>query len=363
MSNITPYTDAIKNARYGEEVRGSIVSALEKVNDDNESYIEIKGEIEDIYDDLTYRKVITLSAASWANKTQTVTCTGVLADQDKQLIEIVPNQASIEEYVASKIYCSAQGADSLTFKVGEGDAPQVDLTVYVFIRMVYGGTIDTALSPTSTNAVQNKVVYAAIYGQGQSISGLTSDVEALDGRLDTAESDITTLGGKVEDDEGNIETLLPVLNNNIPLDSTYNTEAVILDDAYVYNNGTINWAKLWTAPSDGYLMLSVADGSKQRMVARVYPKDFTSDIAVGYPNHLMPTIEAGYYNKPENYTYSTCASIFIRKGMKVGIFLESDPNFAGVTPTLSWNYWMNPDFTEMGHPMFFPIAKDMLEEE
>lgn len=45
MANIKPYTDQIKNAVYGEEVRDSIVSALEKVNDDNESYQDIKDEI------------------------------------------------------------------------------------------------------------------------------------------------------------------------------------------------------------------------------------------------------------------------------------------------------------------------------
>lgn len=45
MANIKPYTDQIKNAVYGEEVRDSIVSALEKVNDDNESYQAIKDEI------------------------------------------------------------------------------------------------------------------------------------------------------------------------------------------------------------------------------------------------------------------------------------------------------------------------------
>lgn len=45
MADIKPYTDQIKNAVYGEEVRDSIVSALEKVNDDNESYQNIKDEI------------------------------------------------------------------------------------------------------------------------------------------------------------------------------------------------------------------------------------------------------------------------------------------------------------------------------
>lgn len=45
MANIKPYTDQIKNAVYGEEVRDSIVNAIEKVNDDNESYQNIKDQI------------------------------------------------------------------------------------------------------------------------------------------------------------------------------------------------------------------------------------------------------------------------------------------------------------------------------
>ena len=45
MADIKQYTDRIKNAVYGEEVRDSIVSALEKVNDDNNSYQDIKDQI------------------------------------------------------------------------------------------------------------------------------------------------------------------------------------------------------------------------------------------------------------------------------------------------------------------------------
>ena len=45
MADIKPYTDQIKNAVYGEEVRDSIVNAIEKVNDDNESYQDIKDQI------------------------------------------------------------------------------------------------------------------------------------------------------------------------------------------------------------------------------------------------------------------------------------------------------------------------------
>lgn len=45
MANIQPYIDQIQNAVYGEEVRSSIINALEKVNDDNNSYADLKKEV------------------------------------------------------------------------------------------------------------------------------------------------------------------------------------------------------------------------------------------------------------------------------------------------------------------------------
>ena len=52
MANIKPYTDEIANAVYGEEVRGSIINALNKVNDDNNSYQDIKNQIVASKDDV-----------------------------------------------------------------------------------------------------------------------------------------------------------------------------------------------------------------------------------------------------------------------------------------------------------------------
>ena len=45
MANIKQYTDQIANAVYGEEVRSSIINALVKVNDDNESYAQLKADV------------------------------------------------------------------------------------------------------------------------------------------------------------------------------------------------------------------------------------------------------------------------------------------------------------------------------
>lgn len=52
MAAIKQYTDQIAQAVYGEEVRSSIINALNKVNDDNNSYQDIKNEIVQAKDDV-----------------------------------------------------------------------------------------------------------------------------------------------------------------------------------------------------------------------------------------------------------------------------------------------------------------------
>ncbi|MDO5361983.1 MAG: hypothetical protein Q4F03_04955, partial [Eubacteriales bacterium] len=45
MADITQFLDEIRKALYGEEVRSSIINALKKVNDDNNSYQALKSEV------------------------------------------------------------------------------------------------------------------------------------------------------------------------------------------------------------------------------------------------------------------------------------------------------------------------------
>jgi hypothetical protein len=45
MANIQSYLDQIANAVYGEEIRSSIINSLQKVNDDNDSYADLKKEV------------------------------------------------------------------------------------------------------------------------------------------------------------------------------------------------------------------------------------------------------------------------------------------------------------------------------
>lgn len=62
---------------------------------------------------------VTLSASAWSSNQQTISVSGVLADETKQLIQIVPAIASQTAYFDAGIRCVNQGADSLTFECQE----------------------------------------------------------------------------------------------------------------------------------------------------------------------------------------------------------------------------------------------------
>lgn len=79
---------------------------------------------------------VTLSASGWnsSSKTQTVTVSGVLADETKQLITPTPALASQTAYYEAVVLCTGQAANQLTFTAKK--IPTADLTVYVTIQEV-----------------------------------------------------------------------------------------------------------------------------------------------------------------------------------------------------------------------------------
>ena len=79
---------------------------------------------------------VTLSASGWnsSSKIQTVTVSGVLADETKQLITPTPAASSQAAYYNAGIRCTGQAANNLTFTAKT--IPTADLTVYVTIQEV-----------------------------------------------------------------------------------------------------------------------------------------------------------------------------------------------------------------------------------
>ncbi len=77
---------------------------------------------------------VTLTAGGWQNNAQTVTVSGILADETKQLIQPVPSAGSREAYLEANVMATAQAANSLTFTCDT--VPSGNLTVYIIITEV-----------------------------------------------------------------------------------------------------------------------------------------------------------------------------------------------------------------------------------
>lgn len=84
----------------------------------------------------TIAHLVTLTASGWdaTTKRQTVACSGVLADETKQLILPAPSMASAAAYRNAWCRCVAQAANSLTFQCDV--VPTTDITVYIGISPV-----------------------------------------------------------------------------------------------------------------------------------------------------------------------------------------------------------------------------------
>lgn len=377
MADISEYTEAIAEARYGEEVRGSIINALEAVNDDNNKYIGIKDEIEDIYSQLTNCPEITLLASGWVDGEQTVTVEGILADESKQIIEIIPAKASIANYLEAKIYCSAQGEDELTFTIGGEAIPSSDLNVYVATRLIFDGNVDSALDNTSTNPVQNKVIADKITEIEAWEAEKSPKISNLENAMIQANGKINTLEGKEAEDRTNIGNLEHNNYNNIPVDSSMNTQYEVITK-YVHNNSAAeDWTKLYTAETDGYLCLSTLSGEFIRLTARIFPADFVSPgsgMNMGTSHTAMPSISIGRWNYGIDTEGSgiwrvgdlvfhepSTACIFVRKGMKIGLFRDYDTE--NYDPETSLNGETNPFVYSISEAIFYPLVENMTEVE
>lgn len=109
MADISTYLEWIQNAQYGEEVRSAIINAITKINEDNESYEDVKKKIletEAIYDE--YVKLSERYAVGREDVPESLTDNAkYYAGKSKDYTESVLGKAviakkEIDEYVKSK---------------------------------------------------------------------------------------------------------------------------------------------------------------------------------------------------------------------------------------------------------------------
>ena len=100
-------------------------------NPSEPDYAANKAYVDSMQPDAT---LVTLTSSGWSNNTQTVTVSGVVADESKQLITVMPAIVSQVDYMTAGIYASGQAANSLTFTCST--APTTNLSVYVVVQAV-----------------------------------------------------------------------------------------------------------------------------------------------------------------------------------------------------------------------------------
>ncbi len=151
MANIDPYIEQIQNAVYGEEVRSSIVNALEKVNDDNESYQDLKNEI--------------------------------IAAKD----EVDEEVASFEDLVTE----AETAKSNLEDAIADAASTQSDLESVV-------STANTATSNLSSKNSQASSLLSALIANISSVETAIENAETAQSNLETAQSNAETAQSNLE---------------------------------------------------------------------------------------------------------------------------------------------------------------------
>lgn len=90
--------------------------------------------VKELYQQAFVGKQATLYVSEWDDETQTQTVEveGVIANQDLQIVHVIPKSGSIEPYMFSQTLCIEQGDGTLTFKYQT--KPEEDLYLYVFTQ-------------------------------------------------------------------------------------------------------------------------------------------------------------------------------------------------------------------------------------
>lgn len=107
---------------------------------------------------------VTIATSAWSGTTATVSTAGVTATND---VIVAPAPASISAWAAAGIYCSAQGAGTLTFTCATAPSEAVTANVMVFEG---GSTLYTITNAASNNATVDKL--AASEGETVTVTNL-----------------------------------------------------------------------------------------------------------------------------------------------------------------------------------------------
>ena len=275
MANIDEYIRQIEQAEYGEEVRSSIVNALKKVNDDNNSYGDIKKEIlsaKDAIDDQVVafdNKVTTAQsiiknltdATSTANQAKTNLDASVkTANTAKSNLENATNAAETaktgveqETLNANKAITNANNAKSNLEKViTSAGTAQGTLQDVINAANQMKGQLDTS----NSTAVTAKENLDAAIDEASTAKTQLSEVITNAGKIKTALSEVITQANAAKTNlDNSVKTANQVLQS---LDSENTAAASNIEELRSEN---FNSQEILSGVADlrAYLGLSDAD--------------------------------------------------------------------------------------------------------
>ena len=159
MANIAPYIEQIQNAVYGEEVRSSIINAITKVNDDNDSYQDLKDDIIDAKDDVEaavaeYEQAITDGNTAKTNL-ETATTAANTAKTNLETATTAANTAKTNAETAksnldSSISNSTTAKSNLDSSISTAGTTNTTLTGTISSAGTAKTNLETAISDAGT---------------------------------------------------------------------------------------------------------------------------------------------------------------------------------------------------------------------
>ena len=206
MANIDPYIKQIQDAVYGEEVRGSIINALRKVNDDNESYQQLKQDVIAAKDDVD-RQVSDFDAKVAAAQTTITNLTNATSAANTAKTNL-QNATSTANTAKTNLTNATSAANT---KKGEVEAA----TAAANTAKTNAEKAKTNLETTITTANNAKTALQGVIDSANSIKATldSTNKTAATARanLETAISDATTAKNQLQgviDDAGDIKAEL-----------------------------------------------------------------------------------------------------------------------------------------------------------
>lgn len=209
MANIKPYLDNIANAEYGEDVRGSLINALIKVNDDNDSYNDLKEEViaarDDINDQVDQFDKKMEAASEISKKLEEDTASGnqthsdltnsvTTARSERSKLEsayenvgkVVESANKKKDALDASISSANNAKSNLTQVTDSADSAKTDLSELIDSATATKSIMDASVkSATTANTNLSESIKNAITAKN-TMQGVTDSASEIKGQLDAS---------------------------------------------------------------------------------------------------------------------------------------------------------------------------------